>query len=567
MVANKKGKKKWIWITAGIAAVILLAVLLLNSIAAPFIGRKIATGVRRASSGGYTLKFSDIKVNVFTGRLVLRSVKLLADTAMLRQKPYRITGSAGTVEFTGIKVFDYWWHKKLEIGMLKVESVALDLEKRRKDTARAKASETLYEKLSGSLKLLSAKKILLDNISLNYRNAGDRPVRVHLPQASLEASDLLIDSATQADTSRVLYCREIIAGIDNFSGTGDDGAYHYMLRHARYSTLTRHLWARGISVKPLEVRQFFAKKHTDRFDFKLDSLSLEAFDYQNYLENNAFHAGKIFAARGRLNIFGDPSGKTTPGDRVAGFPNFVLRKIKTQLVADTIDLSEIDVSYTELNKKDGKTGTVEFAGTRGRLTRITNRPDSLARDPWSTVKLVTRFMRAGALKVDARFDQADKACSFLIRGELGEMQAAVINPLAMPLGLARVKSGRIRRLTFDIRGNRYENAGVLGLLYQDVELEMLTDDYHNRVMKTILANTMAIAPNNPDDQGGTPRASQLDYRRPVNVPFFCALWRTLSAGIKACIEERKSAAADPTPRQSLVKKILTAPVRLFKKKS
>lgn len=567
MAANKKSKKKWIWITAAIAAVVLLAVLLINNFAAPIIGRKIAAGVRRASSGGYTLKFSDINVNVLTGRLVLRSVKLLADTGMLKQKPYLITGSAATVEFTGIKIWDYWWHKKLEVGMLKVENAALDLEKQRKDTAQAKASETLYKKLSGRLKLLSAKKILLDNISLNYRDAGDRPVRVRLPQASLEASDLLIDSATQADTSRVLYCREIIAGIDNFSGTGDDGAYHYMLRHARYSTLTRRLWATGISVKPLEVRQFFAKKHTDRFDFKLDSLSIEAFDYQSYLENNAFHAAKIFATRGMLNIFGDPSGKTTPGDRVTGFPNFVLRKIKTQLFADTIELSEIDVSYTELNKKDGKTGTVEFAGTRGRLTRITNRPDSLARDPGSTVKLVTRFMRTGALKVDARFDQADKACSFFIRGELGEMQAAVINPLAMPLGLARVKSGRIRRLTFDIRGNRFKNTGVLGLLYQDVELEMLTDDYHKNVMKTILANTMVIAPNNPDDQGGTPRTSQLDYHRPASMPFFCALWRTLSGGIRACVEEKKSGTADPKPRQSLVKKILTAPVRLFKKKS
>src|ERR1051325_9696531 len=116
MAANKKGKKKWIWITAGIAAVILLAVLLINSIAAPIIGRKMAAGVQRAADGGYTLKFSDIKVNIFTGRLVLRSVKLVADTEKLKQKRYLITGSAGTVEFTGIKVFDYWWHKKLEIG-------------------------------------------------------------------------------------------------------------------------------------------------------------------------------------------------------------------------------------------------------------------------------------------------------------------------------------------------------------------------------------------------------------------------------------------------------------------
>lgn len=567
MAANKKGKKKWIWITAGIAAVILLAVLLINSIAAPIIGRKIAAGTQRAADGGYTLKFGDIKVNIFTGRLVLRSVKLIADTGKLKQKRYLVSGSAGTVEFTGINVFDYWWHRKLEIGLLKVESAALDLEKRRKDTPRAKAPETLYQKLSGSLKLISAEKILLDDISLNYRDAGDSPVRVRLRQASFEASDLLIDSATQADTTRVLYCREVIAGIDNFSGTGDDGAYHYMLMHARYSTLTRRLAATGISVKPLEVRRFFAQKHTDRFDFKLDSLSIEAFDYQSYLDNNAFHAGKIFAAHGRLNIFGDPSGKFTPGDRVAGFPNFVLRRIKTQLVADTIDLSEIDVSYTELNKKDGKTGTVEFAGTRGRLTRVTNRPDSLARNPWSTVKLATRFMRAGELKVNARFDQADKACAFFIRGELGGMPAVAVNPLAMPLGLARVKSGRIRSLTFDIRGNRIKNTGVLGLLYQDVELEMLTDDYHNRVMKTLLANTMAIAPDNPDDQGGPPRAAQLDYRRPVTMPFFCALWQTLSGGIKACVEEKKSGTADPRPRQSLVKKILTAPVRLFKKSS
>ena len=567
MKAKTKGKNKWVWITAAIAGVLLVAFLLINSILAPVIGRKIIAAVRKAGDGAYALSFKKIEVNVFTGTVVLTAVKLDADTGRLKDKPFVVSGNARKIEVSGIKVLAYWWHRKLEIGNLAVEGASVDLNKRKKDTTHAKRPETLYQKLSGSLKLLSAGKIILDDMRLNYADVSKSPMRLDLQHVSFEARGLLIDSATQADTSRTLYCKEITGAITDFSGLSHRGAYHYRLKSVRYSTLTKRLEAKGIAVRPQELRQFFAKMHTDRFDLDLDTLTVEGFDYRGYRDKNEWYAAKISAARGRLNVFDDPSGITTPGDKVSGFPNFVLRQVSMQLLVDTVELSAINVSYTKLNPDDGQAGTVEFAGTRGRFLHITNRPGLLAKNPWCSVRLATRFMRAGEINLSAQFNQADKACSYTIKGSLEQMPAVAINPVAMPLGLARVKSGRIQQLDFDIRGDRFRNAGNLALLYRDVDLEMLSNNYDHKPLKTALVNGLLIAHNNPDEPGGKPRVARLNYSRPVNSAFFCALWQTLSNGMKACVEDKKLPAAVPAPHQSLVKKILTAPVRLFKKKT
>jgi hypothetical protein len=562
-----KSKKKWVWISAGVLAVLLAFFLLINSILAPVIGRKIAAAVRKAGDGAYTLRFEKIRVNLFSGTVTLSSVRLDADAGRLQDKPFVVSGSAAKIEVTGVKVLDYWWHKKLEIGTLAVEGAAVELSRQKKDTAHARPPETLYQKLSGSLKLVSAGKIVLDDIRFDYADVSNSPMRLKLERVRFEARGLLIDSATQADPSRTLYCKEITAGIRNFGGFAQHGAYHYTIKSTSYSTLSKRLQFNGIAVRPLELNRFFSKMHTDRFELDLDTLSAERFDYQSYLDKNEFYATKISAARGKLNIFGDPSGAATPGDKVSGFPNYALRQVSTQVLVDTVDLSGINVSYSELNRKDGKIGTVEFAGTSGQFLQVSNRSDVLAKDPWCAVQLATHFMRAGQLNLSARFNQSDKACSYRIKGSLGEMPAVAVNPVAMPLGLARVKSGGIRQLDFSIRGDRSRNTGNLGLLYRDVDLEMLSNNYRDKSLKTVLTNTLIIAHNNPDDVGGTPRTARINYTRPVSIPFFCALWQTLSAGIKACVEDKKLPSAVPAPHESLLKKIATAPVRLFKKKT
>ena len=58
---------------------------------------------------------------------------------------------------------------------------------------------------------------------------------------NLSATDLLIDSATQTDKSRLLYCRDIVAELNNYSGRSPNGLYTYKIKSLRLSTKTQSL--------------------------------------------------------------------------------------------------------------------------------------------------------------------------------------------------------------------------------------------------------------------------------------------------------------------------------------
>jgi hypothetical protein len=360
--------------------------------------------------------------------------------------------------------------------------------------------------------------------------------------ANFEARGLLIDSTSESDTSRTLYCKEIVAGIKNFSESSADNVYHFRLASAKYSTLTKRLSARGIVLQPAAPRDFFARRHrSDRFDLALGSLEMKGISFKTYFNDQLFHSAEISATGGRLNIFSNPDTTTTPDDKVAGFPNYVLRRLKLKVQADTVDISHINVSYSEFNLKDKKTGTVMFAHTAGRFLNITNSPGQLKRGAWCAARLSSRFMGSGQVSIQAGFNQSDAACSYRISGMMKGMPLIAINPVTMPLGQARIKSGQLQFMAFQITGDRFMNKGTLRLLYSDLDLEMLSKNYHDKPLKTLTTNVLMFSHNNPDNLGGRPRVARMNYRRPRTVPFFSALWQTLYGGDKNLCRRNQAA--------------------------
>jgi hypothetical protein len=174
-------------------------------------------------------------------------------------------------------------------------------------------------------------------------------------------------------------------------------------------------------------------------------------------------------------------------------------------------------------------------------------------------------MGSGEVSVEAGFNQSDAACSYHLSGALQAMPLTAINPVTMPLGQARIKSGQVRSMAFEISGNRFANTGTLHLLYTDADIEMLGKGYQGKPLKTLVTNVLLFSHDNPDKAGGEPRVARMHYRRLKTEPFFSALWQTLYGGIKTCADETRPPA--PIPHISLVKRILKAPVELLKKKS
>jgi len=552
MTANfwtTRRRKAGLLILAGIATLLLFLLFFINSLLSPLIARKIKSAVLKGSDGLYQVTFSKLDLNIFTGKAVLEDVKLIADTGRSQAVSQLYSGSAKEILVSGAHPFEFWFHKKLEIGQITITSPVVSLVVLKAPVAKVKKEQTVYQQLSGSVKSIHVGGIDLVDVQLSYQDVSEK---YRLKELSLVATDLLIDYATQKDTTRTLFCRDITTGIRNFSGVSADGTYHYRLRSARFSTRSEKLTVRGMVLQPLPTGAFFAKTKADRFTFALDSMVLDRFNYKSFQLDHFLEVKRLYAFKGSIGIFSNPNGLLARTDRVVTFPNYIIRTLKTHFNVDTLDLTGFEVSYSEFNKKPARTGTITFEDTKARFLNISNQPAELKVNPHCTAALSTSFMGRGKLDLHFVFNLTDKVYAYSYQGHLAAMPLDAVNQAVMPLALVKIKSGTLKSMDFAVSSTRKTSTGTLKLLYNDFDIALLDRNYHEKPVKTLLTNMLVVSKDNPDGNSALPRFAKIVFIRPKNDPFFETLWATLFSGIKPCAGI--GYAVKPDPGKPLSKK-------------
>lgn len=509
--------------------------LLLNSLLAPLIRRKIEQAVIKSSDSLYRVSFSKLEINIFTGEAELTGIRLTPQRASRRAPAWLYQARVEQLLIKGARPIRYWFTKKLELGQITLIRPALSVTRLKLDSQGAGHAQTLYQKLSKNIKSLHLEQLLWEHAQLKFVDRTQAvPETDRLDDLNITDTDLLIDSATQKDTTRTLYSREIAISIRNFEGVSAGGNYQYKVHSVSYSTRNGRMTARGLALRPLPVSQFMARTKDDRFSFTLDSLVTNQLNYGSFMLEHFLNASKLVAYKGSLGIYSNPNGPLPKTDRIITFPNYIIRQLKTHFAIDTLDISGFDVNYTEFNKKSKKPGTLTFKNTKARFVHISNERIKLAKNPLCAARLSTLFMGAGRLDLSCTFNLTDKVYAFQYTGHLGAMNLMDINPLVMPLALGKVKSGQLQSLDFSISGNQRTNAGTVKLLYKNLDIALLDRNYHLKPVKTLLANALVVKANNPDDASVPARFAKVVFLRPMNYPFFRTLWSTLLSGIKPC---------------------------------
>lgn len=530
-----------------LAGLILLAALLVNTIVTPILSNKLKTAVLEGSDSLYHINFSKAELHLLRGEAVLYDITLTPDTLVYRQMKQRGKDPGNVFQLrvkqlliSDAHPFKLYFKKKLEIGLITLNNPEVHMSKyaQKPDTAK-KDERTLYQKLSKSLKLVNVGTIALNNIKLTYTDyTGKKPAISKLNNMSLKATNLLIDSATQTDTDRTLYCKDITTQLSNFSGVTKTGLYTYRVKSVKLSTQTSRLTIAGIDLQPLPSKTFFAKSKEDRFMLHLDTLQLDSFDFDTYHKQQNINVKKVIATQGTFEVSSNPNPPVLTGDRLVTFPHWLIRQVKMGINADTVQVRNIKVTYKEYNKKVMKTGAIWFTNTTGSFYNITNKKELLKKNNICTAKLSTYFMQKGKLNLVFHFNLNDATYNYNYQGHLGPMDMTVVNPAVMPLGMVKIDSGRLKSFDFNIHSTQKTSTGQVTVLYNNLKVTMLgpgaNKTYSKKPLLSLFANGLVVKDNNPDKAGALPRSANVVFVRPANYPFFETVWLTLLSGIKSC---------------------------------
>jgi hypothetical protein len=531
--------------------IIFLLALIANRYWSPILANKIHDVVLTSSDSLYRVDFTDAELHVLEGKITLYNITLKPDTAVYNQKKKQHLAPNNLVELhvkrlilQHVHPFTLYFGHKLNIGRVILNEPEVNISYQLNHTRDTvlKDHRTAWQKISKSLRSIHIGQILLNDVKFKYHDySGNKVAISELKEMNLTANDLLIDSVTQTDRSRLLYCKDVITELNNYTGKTASGLYTYKIKYLKLSTLKSQLNVEGLQLSPAKTDVFFNKSHSDRFGVNIDTLQLNNFDFLSYHKYRRLTASNLTLNRGSIRVFNNPNKtKNTSVDKVATFPNVMIHQIGTDLNIDTLRVHHINVEYSEFNHKSNKTGTVTFNNTSGHFYNITTNKATLAKNNTTTVALTTYFMNRGKLDVQFAFNLTDKDAAFTYKGSLGPMSLQALNPAIMPLAMVKATAGTIKGLSFDIQANANVFKGHVGFLYNDLKVNIFQADTANDRLKkrsilSMFANLFVIKHNNPDKDGETPRSADVIYLRPKDSPFFKSMWKALLEGIKPCV--------------------------------
>jgi len=547
-------KHKWqkisLAILLGVTLLILLLALIVNSYWSPILEGRVKDIVTTSSDSLYTVDFSSAELHILRGTIVIFNITLKPDTAVYNSKKKEHLAPNNLVELhikklvlSRIHPFRLYFKNKLDIGQVMLYNPELNVSYQLNHTRDTvlKDKRTAWQKISKNLHYIHIGNILMGDVKFTYNDySGNKLVISQLKEMNLSAHDLLIDSATQTDKSRLLYCKDITAELNNYTGKTPNGLYSYNMKSLKLSTSKSQLNITGLTLKPAATDMFFTQSHKDRFMLHLDSAQLNHFNFLSYHKYRIVNASDFVLTNGSLQVFANPNHLKIKKDKIRSFPNVALDSLGADLKIDTVLLRRINITYNEFNVKAKKTGTLTFNKTSGRILNLTNNKDALQKNNITSIQINTYFMNRGKFDVTLNFNLTDKNNSFTYKGNLGAMDLRAINPASQALGMFKVNSGTLTQFSFDINADRNGSKGKVELLYKDIKIALLKadtiqDKLKKKLVASLYANIFILKHNNPDKEGGQPRIAYVNYTREPETAFFKSVWQTLLSGIKPSV--------------------------------
>ncbi|WP_345947985.1 hypothetical protein ABDD95_14115 [Mucilaginibacter sp. PAMB04274] len=549
-------KHKWVKIALGtlliIITIFLVAGFVLTLCFKPILKDKINNALRRGSDGLYHANFDDASLNLLLGRVVLHHASLIPDTAAFNwqkqlgtapDKLYHVR--VDRLVINNAHLLKLYFKKQLDIGTIVLDAPEIRVAQYPFLTPKNKPKDnrTVYQRMAGSLKMLHIGQIVFSNVKLRYENYTNKQPAVNaFKELDFKATDLLIDSATQFDKSRFLFCREVSVQLHNYRGRAAKALYGYEVKRITYSTRTKQLQINGLSLLPLQTpASFFQKTYSDRFVLRVKSLQFNNFDFETFNKNQTIKASSASLSSGYIQVYSNP--RTDPKsfklDKSITFPNKTVQQLPVKLKIDTLKLSGYEVYYKEYNPKTKRTGYITFNRINGRMYNVTTDSAAIAKNHLWKANLRASFMNRAPMAVNFIFNLKDSLYAYSYRGWAGPLNLQAVNVATVPLSSIKIESGRLKRMDFNIQGNRKQAQGKVTLLYNDLKVQLLKADTASLKMRklalvSLIANTLILKDNNPDKPDQQPRSVDVIYLRPKNYPFFQTLWRTLLVGIKKC---------------------------------
>ncbi|MBC7914654.1 MAG: hypothetical protein H7Y07_11105 [Pyrinomonadaceae bacterium] len=548
---KKQLSRKLKWITA------LSAILITISISVsvymyyqiePLVAIRLKETIKSATNGLYTISFSKLSINPFTGNVVIRDIVFKPDTVVYnRFKNEKISPdhlyniSVQELKLNRVNPLKVYLKRDLVISSVSIEQPIVRIfydKNSRKDSSKVD-TRTAWQRLTKYLHSIKVKKVLFRNVDFKYIDRHlMRPEINSVKNLSITIEDILIDSLSHLDKSRFYYTRDILVEIVNNQFLSADKMYTIRFDKLAMSTSKKYAMVQGLRVIPRYGEVPFSLKwkfKKARYSIGMNDVWLNGIDFKSLTDKRRLYASSLSLNSASLDVFMNKQLPKPKGDLGENFPQLMLKNLRLISTIDTLKINNSKLSYSEYDPFTHGTGRISFIGLNGKLLNVTNDSASLKKNNWSRGVFTAFPYGKGKIDLNINFNLNSPVQEYNYNGKLHRMQAKYFSRITRPLAMLDVSSGVADKVDFSVKGDYRNATGTMTIVYQNLNIGILKLNKNGKLqrstLQSLVANNLLLIEDNPSRGEGL-RVGKISYSRPDSISFYSMIWKSLFSGIK-----------------------------------
>jgi len=507
---------------------------------------KVEQTVHEKSQGLYKVTYDDLILDEIEGSLSIHNFSLRYDSArikglaLLDQPPsFLINIHIPEIHVRGVLTPKALIEMELVGRILEVKNPVIEIFETGlgKDSSASPPSQEVYKQILGNLELISIDSILATGAYINVSSLNERKPAIKLENISVSMIDVKVDSASNADTGRFLFSRQLNMEGVRLAWPSANKLYEFNL-----DSFTLNSKSRTADIKEFHIRTTLSEEayvnqfptQKDRFNLVTKNIHLVNLDVKSFFENKLFADSMIISAL-QFRLYRDLTMKRDRKNRLDKNLQSLLNELPVTTHLGKIIIQNGYLEYKLIGEKTQQPGTLQFSNLFTTIGNFTNDAVMIEKNKVLTVDMNARFLNQSKVNLNWKFYLGRPDGAFDLRGTLNAIDAFQLNPVSRPLAALEFVKGRVNGLQFDLSGNIYGVEGQVQLSYQDLKVKMLKLDEDTQELKkdplTHLAANIIIR-NSSAEKNGEVKVEQVNYKRDPARSFLSMTWKAVLSGIK-----------------------------------
>jgi len=517
-----------------------------------FIREKIESVIEKKSGGFYTIKYESLDLDEITGFLSITNLRLGYDTIKYRamkelhlDPPTLFNIQIPEISVEGVKTPRALIDKEIDGRKLFIRNPVIEIlyTGRGKDSLRKVPTRDIYQQILGNLNQISIDTVSISGATIITRDQKTKQTGIELNNANLDLIDVKVDSAADADATRLFYSKKQFIAFENLSWFSTDKRYKFHAKNVSSNSIDRDVHIDEFIVDPLKDEQDFVTSiptQEDRFDFRFNDIVLKNVDYFPLLDEEV-SADSMVIRSATFKVYRDLNIPRDKKNRVGDYPHQAFQKLPVDIDIRKVVVANAFIEYKERNNITKNSGKVQLYDVYATISNFTNKKESIRKNNVMTLVTSSRFLNKTPFNVNWQFLLRDPDGKFTIKGNLGPIDAKDLNPLTEPMGPARILKGEIKGFSFDFNGSDHSMEGTMTLEYVNLKIAALEKDkgakeWDKKSLTSLFANILIRNSNLPDDDKPA-RKTTVNYQRDPNRSIFNLGWKTIFKGIMETVSK------------------------------